>query len=56
MLITVDLTGAFARADALDELRASAADGRLPATIDPGGTPFRLTVLEPHGTPGSRGS
>lgn len=56
MLITVDLTGAFARADALGELRASAEDGRLPATVDPGRTPCRLSILEPRSTPGGRGS
>jgi hypothetical protein len=55
MLITVDLTGALARAGALDELRASAADGRLPATVDPSGTTCRLTILEPRSTPGGRG-
>ncbi len=55
MLITVDLTGAFARTDALDELRASAEAGRLPTTVDPARTPCRLTVLEPRSTPGGRG-
>ncbi|MHA7262634.1 hypothetical protein ACX80W_05440 [Arthrobacter sp. TMN-37] len=54
MPITVDLTGAFARADALAELHASAAARRLPATVDPTATPCQLTVLEPRTVPGGR--
>ncbi len=47
MPITVDLTGAQAQADALKALHLSAAERRLPATVDPAGTPCWLTVLEP---------
>jgi hypothetical protein len=56
MLITVDLTGAFARAEALAELRGSAAAGRLPSTVDPTRTPCRLAVLEPRTMPSGWGN
>ncbi|MBJ2121986.1 hypothetical protein I6N91_13450 [Arthrobacter sp. MSA 4-2] len=53
MPITVDLTGAQAQADALEALHLSAAERRLPATVDPTGSPCWLTVLEPGPGTGS---
>ena len=45
--ITIDLTSARAEDEALDRLRTSVSEGRLPASIDPFEQECFLNLLEP---------